>query len=339
MQARAARDPESAYDLVVGLMTAHGSPIFDQLTKSKTVTTIVSKASITSLQRIIPLLDELIHRPGEADPKTVESHRRASAELLMCALRRYKPEDNGASWVTVILNTLSKYAYMTEKDPVARPQPSLTISSREFFRTKLSSAFAHLMSGGSTDKPNWSLHVLRYLWSGERSGQWVMAVEFDDPIEEVGRRARKRMHQLEQMEETVDEQKKSRIEILTSLYSLVMFEQYNGNSDAVSVLSELDVVCDQGLDDGDAKKDVFELLIELLLALVSKPSLLWRRLAQQAFAAFGSSWTAASLQLLYDVRNHSSLSSRPKLICVGLGVARIHRWPARAFRSRGRTRG
>ncbi len=83
------------------------------------------------------------------------------------------------------------------------------------------------------------------------------------------------------------------------LYSLLIFEMYNANEDALPVLSDVKVICDKTLeDDGE---DTSAVLTELLLMLVSKPSALLRKLAQQVFGAFTSDLTADSLQLLYDV--------------------------------------
>ncbi len=59
------------------------------------------------------------------------------------------------------------------------------------------------------------------------------------------------------------------------------------------------------LEEEDTKDNFPELLVELLLALVAKPSQLLRRVAQQAFTAFTNELTAGSLELLYDVRKSS----------------------------------
>jgi DNA polymerase phi len=81
-----------------------------------------------------------------------------------------------------------------------------------------------------------------------------------------------------------------------------MFELYNGNSDAMSVLSEINIVCDQilGKKSGSAE-DMAALLTEVLLALISKPSSLLRKLTQQIFGAFSDQLTPMSLQVLFDV--------------------------------------
>ncbi len=89
------------------------------------------------------------------------------------------------------------------------------------------------------------------------------------------------------------------------LYSLIIFELYNGNHDATTALAELDVLCAQIMGDEDAKAEFPDLLVELLLALVTKPSSLLRKVAQQFFAAFSSELSSTSLEILYDVRKLS----------------------------------
>ena len=70
----------------------------------------------------------------------------------------------------------------------------------------------------------------------------------------------------------------------------------------MSVLSELKVVCDKVLaGETEDEEGTAEVLTELLLTLVSKPSTLLRKLAQQVFGAFSRAWTEKSLQLLYYV--------------------------------------
>ena len=87
------------------------------------------------------------------------------------------------------------------------------------------------------------------------------------------------------------------IRALQLMYSLVMLQLYNGDSDALSILADLGALCDRMAENGED----LELLVDLLLSLLSKPSALSRKLAQQVFAVFSSDLTAASLQLLFDV--------------------------------------
>lgn len=87
-----------------------------------------------------------------------------------------------------------------------------------------------------------------------------------------------------------------------------MLQLYNGDSDALSVLMDLGALCDnlQG-NRGNGDDNTSEVLVELLLGLVSKPSALLRKLAQQVFGALASELTQQSLQLLFDVSLSSQL--------------------------------
>ena len=86
------------------------------------------------------------------------------------------------------------------------------------------------------------------------------------------------------------------------LYSLVIFQVYDGFEDGLAVLSEIDDCFDKTF--GKHHKNVkasSEILVEVLLSLVSKPSLLLRKLSQQVFTAFAGDVSAGGLWLLLDV--------------------------------------
>lgn len=90
-----------------------------------------------------------------------------------------------------------------------------------------------------------------------------------------------------------------------------MLQLYNGDSDALSVLVDLGALSDKlHSNTGEGDDNTSEVLVELLLGLVSKPSVLLRKVAQQVFGALTSELTQSSLQLLFDV----SLSSQASKI-------------------------
>ncbi|KAI9673909.1 MAG: DNA-directed DNA polymerase [Caeruleum heppii] len=86
------------------------------------------------------------------------------------------------------------------------------------------------------------------------------------------------------------------------LYSLVLFQLYNGDEDALSVLSDLDA-CFAGIRAGKNGNNTHDsdILIEVLLSLISRKSTLLRRLSEQVFGIFAGDMTNSSVQLLLDV--------------------------------------
>ncbi|KAI9788137.1 MAG: DNA-directed DNA polymerase [Peltula sp. TS41687] len=314
MQARVERDPETAYEFVFGLTGACGSPLFDGLTKTKTVSTLVATANDVALQRITSMFDRIIQQPLSNETKLTEWHRRALADHLVSAVRSHKLEGSN-SWVISVLTLFAKYAYLKPKDSQFEPIPPLSSTSRDMFKAKLSACFAHLMTVKTSFHMNWPFKIIHYLKSEEESGRFDMFMDLDSGIEKVRKSAWKKINRLNKMEKSVDERKVAYLRALKLLYSLVMIQLYNGESDALSVLMDLSVLCDnmQGKND-EGDHNATEVLVELLLGLVSKPSALLRKLAQQVFGALTSELTHSGLQLLFDVLNSKeSLAGQQEL--------------------------
>lgn len=308
MLARVEQDPGSAAVISKGLLEGNGTPLFDHLTRTKTVTTIVTGASPAVLPEIASLLLHKIRRQDAADAETAESHRRALGEILAAALGGVKGAAAEASTYDILFN-LCELAYVDER---TAPVPPLSAGSRDFFRTKLSSIFARQISSTTpTERLDWPRRLISDLQRLETSDARSMLMDFDDVVDKGRRAAWKRVRRLKEAQATVEDERKRPLQMVVLLYSIAMFELYNGNRDALSGLADLDLLCDKLLGREDAEVGFSELLVESLLALVSKPSQLLRRLAQQVFGAFTAELSLRSLQLLYDV-GWDMLGLRPR---------------------------
>ena len=93
------------------------------------------------------------------------------------------------------------------------------------------------------------------------------------------------------------------------LFALALLQLYNGDTEAVSVLQ---VLLPPSLTDPKELQSCYheiveqaemhsEVLVEVILGFLSKPSALQRKLSEQVFASFSSSLTSAGLKLLLDV--------------------------------------
>ncbi len=97
---------------------------------------------------------------------------------------------------------------------------------------------------------------------------------------------------------------KAHLRAMKLLYSLTILEVYNGTADAVSLLDELKICYNELIQTNKANKvnsEASELLVEVLLSFISKPSVLFRKLAQQVFAAFASEFSSAGLKSMLNV--------------------------------------
>lgn len=83
---------------------------------------------------------------------------------------------------------------------------------------------------------------------------------------------------------------------------MTILQVYNGDTDAVSIIYELDT-CHQSISkkQNSAGSESFDLLLEILLSFLAKPSALFRKLAGQVFAIFTADITSDGLQSLIEV--------------------------------------
>ena len=198
MQAEVDQAPQMADDFIAGLISSYGSPLFDQITKTKTVATLLARADDTAFERAVHQFSKTIQNPSSQDVKIALSHRLALTDALLSALRSRKLEGSG-QWVTSTLKMLSKFGYLTPKDPALEPTPPFSAASSNAFRTKLSTCFVHLMSSKTGNRTIWPYVVVKFLKSEEESGLWSMSMELDRGIEKARRSAWKWMRRLEKM--------------------------------------------------------------------------------------------------------------------------------------------
>jgi DNA polymerase phi len=94
------------------------------------------------------------------------------------------------------------------------------------------------------------------------------------------------------------------------LFASGILQVFNGEPDAVAVLEDL-AACYSAK---DASTDSTAMLVELLLSFISKPSSLFRKLAEQVFSVLAPDITAESLQSLVDIlAQKESLSGQREL--------------------------
>lgn len=190
-----------------------------------------------------------------------------------------------------ILTHLATFAYA--QDPDCRPPVSE--KTRTLFRNRLSSAFAHLLSDSSSF--SYPCDLVRKLKPD--------AVKMDDKIVEAKDRALSTMEKLVKKAKKSKDQDKPPFQGLALLYSLVIFQLYDAEPDALSALDELKLCYDKLIKhketDDSEEAEASEVLVELLLSYISKPSALLRKVAQHVFSAFMNEITAEGLELMTDI--------------------------------------
>jgi DNA polymerase phi len=179
-----------------------------------------------------------------------------------------------------------------------RFEPKLSEKTRTLFRSRLLSIFTHFLSdlnGGSIPctlamslKPD--------------------AVDMEEEVSNAKDGAISVINKLLKKSHKLSAEKAPPYKALALLYSLVIFQLYDGESDAISTLEELKLCYDKLIRHKDTQGeevDASSVLVELLLSFISKPSALLRKVSQHVFSAFMTDMTAEGLRLITDVLESS----------------------------------
>ncbi len=297
LQQVAEASPHTIPVILPKLISGSGFYNFDQITKTKTVEKMLGWANGRDAETVV----EIIMKPAmwiEGDEvKDAESRRQGFADYLLSMIRKVNlaDEKTDAGWIkSTALPTLAKLSYSKKG---FKCKPELSEKSRNMFRTRLTSAFAHLISD-----PKGFSYPCELLQSVKAD-----AVEMEGEVAEAKDKALAAMEKLLKKSKKAEPKEKVSLEALALLYALVVFQLLNGEADAASVLDELKMCYDKlirGKEDEEGQ-DVSMILVEILLSLLSKPSLLLRKVAQHVFTAFSGEITAEGLSLMTDVLSAS----------------------------------
>ncbi|KAF2495104.1 hypothetical protein BU16DRAFT_486325 [Lophium mytilinum] len=329
MQTRVEAEPGLAASFVIALTSNNGNIRFDQLTKTKTIEGLLLLTDDDALSKIVQHFTALIIKPEDESEHAADSYRRVIADLLSSLVKGYKGYDAPAdvlssttkrSWLRNLLDCFIEFGYFVPKQSVAdetSPSPPISVSNRTTFRDRISSCLAHLVampqdnksqkrttSGGLISFPYLVASGIR---TKARSSKTLSLVfEADDEVLDTVKKAHKHLKAIESQQSFSEDGKSATNDAFILLYSLTILQVYNGDSDAVSILSELDICyrAISGKADSDSE-DSFDLLLELLLSFLAKPSTLLRKLAEQVFTTFTASVTRNSLGSLIDILNKS----------------------------------
>lgn len=241
---------------------------------------------------LIGLVPQLNISSGDA-----EMQRQLLAEHIVAMIRAVNTTETSEwpNWIEeVALPMLARVAYC--KDTSCKPP--ISEKTRQRFRASLMSVFAHVLSdfGGFSFSCNLVLNLT------------PDAVPMDEDLARVNSEALSILKKLLKEGKSESSESKAPRQALALLYSLVIIQLYNGEPDAVSVLEELKLCRDKLVRHGQTKHsniDASEVLVELLLSFISRPSALLRKATQHVFSAFIDKVTAGGLKLMTDVLESS----------------------------------
>ncbi|KAI1352379.1 DNA polymerase phi-domain-containing protein [Xylaria sp. FL0043] len=280
--------PELSIPTLKELIGKFGLYDFDQRIGSKTIESLLQWTTPTNSKKILKLLREPVLNLKDA-PEDAERLRHAYADYIFKMTIQAKVPDTDAvdtdskGALEVGIKELASCSYSSEEEFT----PPLSEKTREIFRNRLASAFSKV-----TKKHN----NAEYLCDAVRSVK-PTAVPMSDELEHERKAALKAMAKLLKSSDKTSDNSSNLSSGLALLYATTLLQLYNGAPDALDILRDLET-CSEKMKSKEAGAS--ELLVDILLALVSRQSPMLRQISEQVFDAFTSQISPEALQLLTE---------------------------------------
>lgn len=306
--------------IVDSLLRSQSGPVnFDQMTKTKSIQKLLSKAPDGALPNLFTIFSQLLAQPQTKDEAVAATSRRIAADQLVSIVKsRQQIEPNGsASFVCNVLFLFAEHGYLTceahVNGSVPEIDPPISASSRAMFRSRIASCMNHVLAKSTQPACIFYDLVTSIYLKVQNHKKWKLWIESDMT---VGKTIDKAFMTLVKIHRKRLSSAGSRERLLSAfqlLYSSTFMQFYNGETEAVSILEDLkdsykSLVKHKHL----AERGNSDALVEILLSLLSRPSLLSRRLAQQVFDTCTSNVSKRGLHSIFKV--FSSISSHA-IVC------------------------
>ncbi|KAI1478863.1 hypothetical protein K445DRAFT_319355 [Daldinia sp. EC12] len=279
--------PELLIPVLNELIGKAGAYDFDQRTSTKTIENLLQWATPDNARSVLKLLrDPILVGENASD---VEKLRQVYAGYVSKLATQAKPapepssDNEGANVAELGVKELAACAYSVQ------PQfkPELSEKSRETFRRLLASTIGKVMRRRADAE---------YLCNAVISVE-PTAVDMGDEIKAERDSALKAIRKLLKASKKSDSKNAGASVGLALLYAITILQLYDGAPDALSILQDLER-CSEKMKSKEGGSS--ELLVEILLALVSRQSPMMRQISEQVFEAFTSQISSEALELLTE---------------------------------------
>ncbi|KAL8648797.1 MAG: hypothetical protein Q9226_005840 [Calogaya cf. arnoldii] len=295
---RAKLEPLAASAALNGFLanTSERNLPFDHLTKTKTVERLMALGEDASLRHLVSELCDKLVCPGVTEEKDASARRQVTIDQLAALLQTRQgsaaqdtPSSDAAGLTRDILDAFATYSYFSMEKPhpgrADCPVPPISGRTQDTLRTRLSTCLSCVVSRRS-NPAFFTSHVANTILRHEADKHMHSVVDFAGTLGDTVSNARSFLENIHNQALSKSSEK-GMLQALELLYSLVIVQMYNGDADAVDMLGELQSCYDPLIERRQtAGENGSEILVEILLSFVAKPSQLFRRLAQQVFSTF-----------------------------------------------------
>ncbi|KAL8667479.1 MAG: hypothetical protein Q9202_000695 [Teloschistes flavicans] len=308
---RAELEPPAAYAALRGLIvnSQGGNLSFDQSTKTKTTEKLIALASDRDLETLVGELSSSFTHTVP-DEKDAIARRQVIADQLAFCLKSRQPAGTASEvlgsppriLVNRVLEILTEHSYFVieNRDQVSNPSPPVAGKTRDSLRTRLTSCLSHII-GRWPDPASFAYQVADSLRKNEKVASLHSTLEISGPLGESMADTWKLLDRVHRKTER-GPSNATFLSAFELLCSLTILQVYNGDADAVSMLDELQSCFDLMIKPNNGgNQHGAEVLIEVILSFVVKPSQLFRRLALQVFEVFAPEINSNALASMIKV--------------------------------------
>ncbi|GAB0136608.1 hypothetical protein EsDP_00004904 [Epichloe bromicola] len=298
-----ASHPGTLAPILANLLGKNGSYAFDQRSNSKTVDKLLQNINKQNVESVLAVVKRPIKLMKKKEDVEAQATVRTYSDYLAKILNAFasapsennrpdsQPEKVGEKEGTEagaargsFVKTLQELTNVAYGQPAEIPKDALTGQVREMCRSRLETSLAKL-ARASTDFAVFCKAVASIDSS---------AMNMPPEIKKAKDAALVRMGKLLKS-------KSDAAQGLAMLHAISIFQLYNEDPDAMDVLDDLSQCYDKlpsGNTTSERSEGGSELLVEILLSMVARPSSLMRQVSQQVFGVFTSQMSAESIELL-----------------------------------------
>ncbi|KAF9733308.1 hypothetical protein PMIN06_007512 [Paraphaeosphaeria minitans] len=324
---RAQSTPESSLPIIVELTSKNGTADFEHSSKAETLEKMALAADDNVLRKIVRHLHSLLVRPETTEQNVADHRRQTIADILLNIVKHYTKYDDLVAefskkdnWLLNTLDLLVEHAYFNpSQNAKARktPSPPISDSSRAMFQERLSSCLTRLQPVAAGSQTSFGVIVVDKVRSKAADKALEQIFKADESVQET----------LEKAYETFDvvkvsdtsDGKASVSQGLTLLYAFTFIQIFNGDTDAIMMLHDLDAsykaISNPKKDDSSESQDGF---IEILLSFLGNTRTLFHKIAIEAFTAFAPEITLEGLRSMTDILDtEETLEGQKQLFAQG----------------------
>ncbi|GAO18123.1 uncharacterized protein UV8b_02917 [Ustilaginoidea virens] len=320
VEAVVSEHPALLAPVLKNLLGKNGSYTLDQRTNCKTASTLLQNVNEQNMAAVLAVIKQPMKTLKDQELTKAQLVVRTYIDYLTKILRKYAlsapipSEDRAAGGGQVSFGTvLQELASLAYAQPTDLSKEILTDPIRKLARSGLETSLA---SRAKFARSSFEFKEFTETMVAMNSSVSNMAPEIKQAID-TGL-----LHINKLLKSNFKSPKDEQIaHVLALLYSISIFHLCNEEPDAMDVLEDLSqfygrlnigltkekkkkgtgkAKLEESLQDDSSSEGSSELLVEIILSMVSKPSKLMREVSSQAFHVFTSQLSAAGLQLLTE---------------------------------------